>query len=622
MNDSAGKARLLLLLAVVVVPGVVIAYLVSRQPGPQVQPTPEPAATRPPPVPGFAATHFRNTGPDAKFIGSPACGECHQANHASYLHTAHSRALADVDPNAEPPNGTFEHKLSGRTFRVYRKDGQLRHEELLKAADGTEIARVDLPVRYLVGSGHFCRSYLAEVDGFLHESPVTWYTSKQKWDVSPGYDFADHWSFERPARAACMVCHAGRVEDNGTAHKLSFPEKAIGCENCHGPGSLHRDLHKSRKLDPGTDDSTIVHPGKLPRALREDVCSACHLSGPAAVLVRGRGIGDFRPGLPLTDFEVHYAFEGGRDKMTVVGHVEQLRQSACYQKSADMTCVTCHDPHQGKKPADAVAFFRQKCLDCHGGRGCSVPAPERLKKQPADNCAACHMPRGDTDIPHVAFTHHHIGKHMPAAPPGPDAVPTLVPVGDVSRLPEPDRVRNLGLAYREVSRNALYYRYALVFEARAIEYLAAAYAAGVRDGVTLAALAELYWMTRDLPRAAKFARDAVEEADTPPAEKGVARMILANYEIQNRDFEAAVVHLDAATKLRRFADDWRLIGACHLDRGDAAAALAPLRQAVAIRPSRNTSQLALAEAYRQLGDARQAELHLSRGRWLQQNKRE
>ena len=172
--------------------------------------------------------------------------------------------LCDVDPATEPPDGTFEHKLSGRTYRVYRKDGQLRHEEVLRTAEGKEIARVDLPLRYRVGSGHFTRTYAVEVDGFLHESPVTWYAAKNRWDMSPGCDMPRHWSFERPVQIGCVVCHAGRAEPIGESeHRLTLHEKAVGCESCHGPGERHQEFHRTQKLAPGASDPTIVHPGKL-----------------------------------------------------------------------------------------------------------------------------------------------------------------------------------------------------------------------------------------------------------------------------------------------------------------------------------------------------------------------
>ena len=240
------------------------------------------------PLPPYSETRYLNAGPDAVHIGSAACASCHPTNHKSYLLTAHSRALADVDLATEPPDGAFDHAPSGRSYRVYRKDGALRHEEVLRTETGREISRIDLPVRYLVGSGHFSRTYLVEVEGFLQESPITWYASKQKWGMSPGYDAPRHAGFERPVAKGCVVCHAGRVEATGeAANRLVFHEKAVGCESCHGPGSVHRDYHRSNKHTPGAEDLTIVHPGRLARPLQESICASCHQSGAAIVPVRG-----------------------------------------------------------------------------------------------------------------------------------------------------------------------------------------------------------------------------------------------------------------------------------------------------------------------------------------------
>src|SRR5262249_19468199 len=157
-----------------------------------------------------------------------ACAECHREQHRSYLLTAHSRALSDLDPAAEPPDGAFDDPASGRSYRVYRQGGRLRHEEILRTAEGQEGGRADVPVRYVIGSGHFTRSYLVEVDGFLHESPITWYASGGRWRTSPGYDSPQHWGFERPVDVGCVFCHAGRAEPaEGTSHRMVFHEKAI-----------------------------------------------------------------------------------------------------------------------------------------------------------------------------------------------------------------------------------------------------------------------------------------------------------------------------------------------------------------------------------------------------------
>src|SRR5262249_3660715 len=162
--------------------------------------------------PPFTPTRFLNVGPDAHYLGVAGCAECHPRQQQSYMLTAHSRALGDVDLGDEPPDGEFFHKASGRSYRVYREGKALRHQEVLRTEDGKEIGRADVPVRYRIGSGNLARTYLAEIDGFLHESPITWYTSQKKWSMSPSYDTPRHSTFERPVDVRCLFCHSGRAE--------------------------------------------------------------------------------------------------------------------------------------------------------------------------------------------------------------------------------------------------------------------------------------------------------------------------------------------------------------------------------------------------------------------------
>src|SRR5690349_10830817 len=70
---------------------------------------------------------------ESEYIGSGGCKECHASQHQSYLKTAHSRALVDVNLAEEPAEAQFEHTLSGRSYRIYRQDGKLRHREWLTA---------------------------------------------------------------------------------------------------------------------------------------------------------------------------------------------------------------------------------------------------------------------------------------------------------------------------------------------------------------------------------------------------------------------------------------------------------------------------------------------------------
>jgi hypothetical protein len=567
------------------------------------------------PIPPFSETRFQNTGNDARYIGIAACADCHKEQHASYVLTAHSRALAVLDPQTEPPDTSLRHAPSGRDYKVYREGGQFRHEELLKDEAGREVARVDLPVKYLIGSGNFCRSYLVEVDGFLHESPLTWYTAKKKWEMSPGYDFPEHWSFERPATIGCLNCHAGRVEPvDGSVHRMTIHERAIGCERCHGPGSLHAERHRTDKTRAAGEDRTIVNPARLSRPLLESICAECHLNGPAVVALRGRGPIDFRPGRPLADYRVDYRFDSGSEQMTVVGHIEQLRRSRCYQRSESLTCITCHDPHAHEQPKDKVAFFRQKCLDCHADRGCSVPADERVSKE-RDNCAACHMPRGDTDIPHIAFTHHRIGKHVAAKAAAENRVPELVPTSEMSGLSPIDQKRNLGLAYHRTADRAEFERYAEVFRDRSRSLLEEVHEAGLRDGPTAEALAEFHWK-KDVSRARSLAREALDSPDLAAEARAKALMILASCDFEEQNYKGAIAHLEQLVRLRRLAEDWRFLGVSYLLDNRPQEALRAMQTALAIRPSRPDVQGGMYEIYRRLGDPRRAQEYLNRAQWL------
>jgi hypothetical protein len=380
-------------------------------------------------LPEPSASPFLNATAAAEYVGIQACAECHPGEYRSYRKTAHSQALADLDPKEEPADAQFHHAASGRTYSIYRAGGRMHHRGVARDKEGQEYVVEDIPIRYRIGSGHYTRSYLIDVDGFLSESPLTWYATRGEWKMSPGYDRANHKGFERAADSTCLFCHVGRTSSpDENYQRLTILEQAIGCERCHGPGSLHaaqeRDI-RAGVVPEARRRPAIVHPAQLSRSLREALCAQCHLHADSAVALRGRSLNDFRPGLRLSDFCVDYRLDEPDAQMKVVGHVDQLHLSRCYQKSEELTCTTCHDPHAASPPQHPQ--YVKVCLKCHTDAGCKLPRPERLRRNGGDDCLACHMPRVGTDIPHIAFTHHRIGIHgeRPSAPAArPAASPT------------------------------------------------------------------------------------------------------------------------------------------------------------------------------------------------------
>lgn len=577
------------------------------------------------PLPPPAASRFRNASTSVAYVGNRVCSECHPGQHRSYLQTAHSRSLMDVDPSQSAPNGEIHHQLSGRYYRVYRDGNALRHREFIRDRDGREVVLADHPLRYVVGSGHFAQTYLVDIDGYLFESPVTWFASKKTWGMSPGYaDDPRQRGFSRVIEPSCMHCHAGRVESiNANVHRYRIFDRAISCERCHGPGALHVEQRRAGRPIEGGIDDTIVNLKHLSRKRREDVCAQCHLTSSADVEVRGRSVSDFRPGLRMSDFRVGFRSTSPDSQMTVVGHVEQMRLSRCYVESKTMTCTTCHDPHSRPAEPEAVAYYRNKCLECHQTDSCGLPRKSPRRRQRRDNCVACHMPKGPTEVPHLAFTHHRIGIHKSNSPPRkPDTDIALVPIDDISRYPELERRRLLALAneqYRShLTDDAVKnpdHALAQVFRERARLMLEEVSAGGLKDPKIETLLSGTFWRKQP-DRCIAHAEAALRSKHIAPTDRRDALFFLASSHFDAGRFDQALPRLQELTRIERSAVPLMLLAICHQKNGQLKEAASWIRKAITITPYRADLHVYLASVYRQMGKTKEAEFHQQRARLL------
>ena len=582
--------------------------------GPQKSALPPPRDFPPPPR---EESPFLNARADATYVGSQACAECHESEFASYRATTHSQALDDIHLDRAPPEGKFEHTVSGRNYTVYHQEGQLRHRESITTNSG-ERTLCDHPVRYVIGSGNHSHSYLVELMGFLVESPVTWYTARQAWEMSPGYENNPlQQGFSRPARFLCVNCHAGHVSTvGGSIQKLRIHEQAIGCERCHGPGSLHVERHTRNELALEGGDYTIVNPARLDRVRREAVCSQCHLAVEAHSHERGRTVADFRPGLRLTDFVVHYQLETPSRKMSVVGHVDQLHLSKCYQKS-EMDCTTCHNPHVHTPAEKSVAAYRVKCLQCHEQQGCGLELDQRQSKN--DNCVACHMPRGPTDIVHFAFTHHRIGIHRADEEAAEPELGKLVAINSIEQLPEVDRDRSIALAYVALAKSDPGQANSDVYHRRGLDMLYGLHQRGLRDPEVEAALAAGFWR-KDQQRCIQHANAALACSPLSPMTRRDALWVLARAHFdlavaahsagartdQVQQDQQAVATLKQLAQLQLDAEDSALMGQSLERLGKLDEAIDAVTRATQIEPDRPDLREFLAQLHARRGDAKTA----------------
>jgi predicted CXXCH cytochrome family protein len=579
-----------------------------------------PSSADPFPLPAVSASPYLNTTAEARYVGSQACRECHGDRWTSFRRTGMGQSMAEVNLLREPPDGAYDHVPSKRRYQVRRKDGQMWHRELLAGTKGEEVVLAEYPVKYVVGSGRHSLTYLVEVDGFLVESPITWYSSRKAWAMSPGYDRPNHSSFERAVGDNCLICHAGQADAvGGSLHRMHVGEAAIGCERCHGPGSLHVARHAGRKpatpREAGSEiDYTIVNPSHLSRDLAEAICQQCHLQAGAIVAHRGWKLSDFRPGLPLQDFRADYRLAGPDSSMTVVGHVEQMHLSRCYQATKTLTCLTCHDPHNEPEPADRVAHYRAVCVNCHRPQRCTVPVARRQRESPDNNCVFCHMPTSSTEIPHIAFTHHRIGLHKRAAQKGHagDHGPgVLEPFLDLARLSAIDRQRSLGLGYIQVASQASDDTARMQYQERALKLLSEVHSQGLRDPALDTSLGRLR-AALGLEDALSCAESALTHSDISGQDRCDALFIIADAQARQGRYLEAMATLKQLNGLRRHALQFLLLEKCERALGNTTAAEKALEKTVSISPRLWQIHEHLAEYHRRQGDAKRAAWHQRR----------
>jgi len=322
------------------------------------------------------------------------CAQCHPKEVAGYAATQMAHSLGRPAPQ---PSGKYFHPLSKTQFTIESNSSRMVQR---MERDGITS---EYQVAYEIGSGAHALAYVVQLGDHLFESPLGWFPGRA-WGMSPGYEDSKEPDFLRPVTPDCLVCHSGRARPvPGTFSSYQdppFEAEAITCERCHGPV----EAHLSNPVP-----ASIVNPANLPPLARASVCEQCHLSGEERIPNPGKKLSDFRPGQELEEVYSVYVSADLRDParpsvLKVVSQVQQLALSTCARKSGGkLWCGSCHDPHL--QPANAQAYFRNRCLACHGTGLLKTHA------KPNQDCIGCHMPRRPvTDGAHTVFTDHRIAR--------------------------------------------------------------------------------------------------------------------------------------------------------------------------------------------------------------------
>lgn len=267
----------------------------------------------------------------AQYIGSEACAECHQELFDIYALSGHNFQLNAVVDGEEPtyPFSRVPDPPEGYTWE---------------------------DIAFVIG-GYNWKARFIGLDGLIITGDSAEATTQYNLP-NDELETRDEWVAYHPGEEIsydCGRCHTTGYSSSGNQDGLpgitgTWAEAGIGCEECHGPGSLHAN-----------------HPLSFRPVVDRDsaACAACHARGTVDEVAGSDGF---------------------------IQHHDQY-QDLFEGKHVILDCVVCHDPHTGvvqlreaELPTTLV-----NCENCHFAQ---VQNQNNEVHARIDvNCVSCHMPR-------------------------------------------------------------------------------------------------------------------------------------------------------------------------------------------------------------------------------------
>ena len=125
------------------------------------------------------------------------------------MHTGMGRSIDRA--SAEKSDATFTgHELvydknNDLYYRPFFKDSIMYITEFRIENGDTTHQRTE-KISYIIGSGHHTNSHIVDVNGYIFQAPITYYTQKGEWDLAPSFD-KENTRFDRTLTPECITCH-------------------------------------------------------------------------------------------------------------------------------------------------------------------------------------------------------------------------------------------------------------------------------------------------------------------------------------------------------------------------------------------------------------------------------
>jgi len=346
------------------------------------------------------------------FVGSDQCASCHQVEFDQWQPSHHNLAmqvateqtvLGDFNETVVPyfDAGAIFSRRDGRFFvSTENAAGEPQEFEITHTFGVAPLQQylVDAP-RGRKQALQFAWDSRPDEDGGQR-----WYHLYADENIVP--DDPLHWTGRYfNWNYMCAECHSTNLElgydIDSDSFNTTYSEISVGCEACHGPGSIHIDQASAGAFDEAwglsvslnervgaawvMNSETGIAERNVPNIAQQqpESCGRCH-SRRSVVAT------EYEYGAPLTethrlsllDENLYHADGRIMDEVYVYGSFVQSRMYA-----AGVTCSDCHNPHSAKLRAGPDP--NDTCATCH--LTTKFATADHAAEQVGD-CVSCHMP--------------------------------------------------------------------------------------------------------------------------------------------------------------------------------------------------------------------------------------
>jgi len=134
------------------------------------------------------------------YVGMNTCKQCHSGIYETFIETGMGKSF-DVASHEKTSASFGGHQEIYDRFKDFHyqpfwKNDSLFVKEFRLAGKDTTYKRIE-KIDYIVGSGQHTNSHMLNINGYLYQAPLTFYTQKKTWDLPPGFENGFNSRFSR-----------------------------------------------------------------------------------------------------------------------------------------------------------------------------------------------------------------------------------------------------------------------------------------------------------------------------------------------------------------------------------------------------------------------------------------